>query len=101
MPEAVRRRWTIAETAEIDFQAWPHKRDKWTPPTAEELRRLVPNLRIAWLLMFKSRAELEEMLVGVDTAVALDLFDRLAELSDAFAAFADIRACTYKLGGVM
>ncbi len=54
------------EFAACNFDAWIHEEGEWTPPTNDQWAKLAnPHLvtiRIAWLTLYKTKAELIEML---------------------------------------
>jgi hypothetical protein len=54
---------TAAQLAAMNFVAWKHKPDEWEPPDNEEWGadaiRVLPYVRLAWHLLFKSKAEVE------------------------------------------
>ena len=56
--------------AALDFEPWTHCDGEWVPPTNEEWCDAVnPTLiaiRMAWLSLYKSKAELREMLDKMD-----------------------------------
>ena len=54
---------TIEQMAEMNFRPWEHTEDEWKPPSNTEWNshgtHLLPFTRLAWLSMFKTKAELE------------------------------------------
>ena len=74
-----------AEFAAVDFEPWVHTPDEWTPPSNVEWAALAnPHLvtiRIAWLIMHKSKTELIEMIEGLERDVAVEMLDRLLDTS--------------------
>ena len=63
--------------AQLDFEAWPVGPDTWMPPAASEWAAIASphlmNVGIAHRLMFKSKAELVEMVGKED----FEMWDRL------------------------
>jgi hypothetical protein len=63
---------TEKQAAALDFNAWKHDADQWTPPTDEEWAQIgenkLPSLRIAWHILYKSKSELIEIINGMDDA---------------------------------
>ena len=61
---------SIPEAAALDFKPWTHDEGEWTPPSNVEWCELaaviLPPTRVAWLTMFKTAAEIEEILNGFD-----------------------------------
>lgn len=62
----VEKEMTDEEFAACNFDAWIHAEGEWTPPTNDQWAKLAnPHLvtiRIAWLTLYKTKAELIEML---------------------------------------
>jgi hypothetical protein len=80
---------TVAEFAALEFEPWQHKADEWTPPTNEEWERLAnPHLitiRIAWLILHKSKAELVDMVAELfddEGDVGPETFERLHDTAE-------------------
>jgi hypothetical protein len=61
---------TKEEIAAGSFEPWDHAKDEWIPPSnvemAEEAAALLPTLRVAWHLMYKTKAELEAICDELD-----------------------------------
>jgi hypothetical protein len=61
---------TAEELAAIDFEPWVAKTDDWRPPTNKEWNEIgawvMPIVRMAWLTMFKTKAEVLELVEGMD-----------------------------------
>lgn len=79
---------TVEELAALDFTQWQRSPDEWTPPSNEEWADLAnPNLvtvRVAWMVMHKTKAELITMLEEIEDDLGDDMFDRLQHTSDFF-----------------
>ena len=54
---------TIEQMAAMNFKPWEHTENEWKPPSNTEWNShgtyLLPFTRLAWLSMFKTKAELE------------------------------------------
>jgi hypothetical protein len=54
---------TIAQMAAMNFEPWKHEADEWEPPSNDEWAKdgpfLLPIVRLAWIALFKTKAELE------------------------------------------
>jgi hypothetical protein len=57
---------TEKEIAAMDFKAWRHSADQWTPPTDEEWSKIgenkLPTLHIARHILYKSKSELMDII---------------------------------------
>jgi hypothetical protein len=57
---------TDEQCAAFDFEPWAHRPDDWQPPTNEQWHKMaltyLPTVRITWLMLFKTKAELMEMI---------------------------------------
>jgi hypothetical protein len=76
---------TLEQMAAMNFEPWSHVEDEWTPPSDEEwaayARSLLPQVRMAWLLMYKTKAQLEAAAIKIDEA---DLEEAFEEMVDGF-----------------
>ena len=72
---------TLEEMATMKFEPWSHSQDEWSPLSDEEWAQaapyLLPHVRMAWLLMYKTRAELEAAVVRINDADNEGLFEDL------------------------
>jgi len=61
---------TTAEMAVVNFEPWEHSPDEWAPPSDEEWSRLanpyLVTLRIAWMVHFKTKAEVMDIVDDLD-----------------------------------
>ena len=61
---------TDEELAAMDFEPWQHVPGEWTPPSNVEWSKLanpyLVSVRMAWLTLYKTKAELVEMIEGMD-----------------------------------
>lgn len=71
---------TLDQMASLNFEPWKHEEGEWTPPSDEEWARLanpyLVTVRIAWLVMHKSKPELIEMLDALEDDAGHDMKDR-------------------------
>ncbi len=70
---------TPEQMAAMSFEPWFHVADEWTPPTNKEWadagRELLPCVRLAWCLLYKTKAELEASLEAIEEEVFDDMMD--------------------------
>jgi len=77
----------------LEFEAWTHSPDEWTPPTNKEWAELAnPHLvcvRLAWTIMFKTKSELIQSASELieepsdsEGSMLIDIIDRLGYTSD-------------------
>jgi hypothetical protein len=61
---------TLEQMAAMNFEPWVHRDDEWMPPSNEEwvadAHDRLPLVRFAWLLMYKTKDELEASVVRID-----------------------------------
>lgn len=74
---------TAEEWAALDFQPWTHADDEWTPPTNEEWNQFRRNhlttVRLAWISLYKTKAELMEIIKGIGDDGCGQLFNRFTK----------------------
>lgn len=82
---------TREKLAALKFEPWPLGADEWRPPSGdewtEEARRILPCVRVAWLMVHKTKAELETIVKGsrVETLdETLEMFERAQEFFAGF-----------------
>ena len=84
---------TEEQMATMDFEPWKHAVDEWTPPSNDEwgptTRLLVP-LRTAWLLMYKTKAELETVAETLEEEAFDEMFGGITEARQYFETIAGI-----------
>lgn len=77
---------TDEQFAALRFEAWVHTADEWKPPTNVEWANLAdPHLitiRIAWLIMHKTKPELVQMIEGMDKDLFKTTFGRIDRTSE-------------------
>jgi hypothetical protein len=60
---------TIEQMAARNFEPWKHEADEWEPPSNDEWEKdgpfLLPFARMAWMALFKTKAELEAIAEGL------------------------------------
>jgi len=87
---------TVAEAAALDFTPWTHDKDEWTPPTDEDWWKagatVLPPVRMAWMTMFKTPAEIEEILDGLDEDVGKAFLDGISNTVAYFRNFHNVMA---------
>jgi hypothetical protein len=70
---------SLEQAAAATFEPWTHAADEWVPPKDEEWMPLgeflLPNLRMAWAVMYKPKAELERIARELDG----DVFTKMVE----------------------
>jgi hypothetical protein len=81
---------TAEQMAAMDFKPWEHLEDGWRVPSNEQWIPFgdwaLPNVRIAWIMMFKTKAELETIARELDD----DTFEAMVNgIGRAGAAFED------------
>jgi hypothetical protein len=61
---------TLEQLAEIEFEPWEHKANEWEPPGdlnwAAEASSVLLYVRVAWFVMYKTKAELGRMYQSPD-----------------------------------
>ena len=60
---------TTEQMAAMNFEPWTHTEGEWEPPSNAEWAKdgayLLPFVRLAWICMFKTKAELETIATGL------------------------------------
>jgi hypothetical protein len=79
---------TAEQAAATTFEPWTHVADEWIPPKDEEWTPLgeflLPNLRMAWAIMYKPKAELERIARELDGDVFTTMVEGIAEARNYF-----------------
>jgi len=88
---------TLEEMAAAEFEPWKHRKDGWRVPSNEEWMlfcdRVLPTLRIAWVTMFKTKAELETISRELDDDDTFEAMGKaIGEARAAFEGFATVLA---------
>lgn len=69
------------ELAEITFEPWEHQPDEWTPPSNAEWAALANphliNIRLAWVLMFKTKPEVMDVVRDLDNEAGTELMENM------------------------
>ena len=84
---------TEEEMAAMDFEPWKHAVDEWTPPSNEEWADtigLLVALRMAWMLMYKTKAELETIAETLEEEAIDEMFGGVTEARKYFGNIASI-----------
>jgi hypothetical protein len=60
---------TLEQMAGLNFEPWSHAEDEWEPPSnvewADDAINVLPLVRMTWLSMLKTKAELETLVVAL------------------------------------
>jgi hypothetical protein len=87
---------TFEEMAAALFEPWEHKKDGWRVPTNEEWmelgERVLPTVRLAWVSMFQTKAELQTISRELDDDTFVAMGKAIAEARSAFEGFAVVLA---------
>jgi hypothetical protein len=80
MTDPEERPATAAEMAEMNFETWsPEDLEAFKPPSNAEFDEMahahLPTVRIAWLMLGKTKPELVEMLRKIDNEIGGQLMD--------------------------
>jgi hypothetical protein len=85
---------TLEEIASAEFEPWQHHKDVWRVPSNEEWtsfgERVLPTVRIAWVTMFRTKAELETILRELDDDAIEAMGAAIVEARSAFEGFAAV-----------
>jgi hypothetical protein len=69
-PAADEQLATDEQWAAVNFEPWQHEPNEWEPPSNAEwssfAAQLLPYVRMAWISLFKTKAELETMAKTLD-----------------------------------
>jgi hypothetical protein len=85
----------ISEIAKLDFEPWQHSENEWTPPSNDKWTELAnPHLihtRVAWISMYKSKAELVETIRKLEEAeIAEELLTGIADSQSFFQGYVEL-----------
>jgi hypothetical protein len=87
---------TFEEMAAAEFEPWEHHKGGWRVPTNEEWvsfgERVLPTVRIAWVTMYKTKAELENISRELDDDAFIEMGNAIGEARAAFEGFAKVLA---------
>jgi hypothetical protein len=85
---------TAEQLADMDFVAWEHEPDEWTPPSNEEWLRLseqqIISFRFAWLIMHKTKPELETVARNLEDETFIELVNAIGSARECFTDLASI-----------
>ena len=85
---------TIDQAAAMQFEPWEPIPDGWRPPEDDEWVPFgvwaLPNVRIAWAVMFKTKRELETICQKLDSGAFGAMFDGVFEARKAFKDFLEV-----------
>ena len=70
---------TFEQMAATEFEPWKHIADEWTPPGKDQWGKdgsgVLPCVRMAWILMYKTKAELETIVETLEEEPFEEMFD--------------------------
>jgi hypothetical protein len=70
--------------AELDFEPWQHTEDGWKPPSNKEWNdwgaEYLPYVRIAWISMFKTKAELQVVIDDLGEECGIEMLDGFSRI---------------------
>jgi hypothetical protein len=80
---------TAAEMAAMNFEPWsPEDLEAFKPPSNDEFDKMahahLPTLRIAWLILAKTKPELVEMTRKINNEVGVELMDGFISATEFF-----------------
>ncbi|UCI17039.1 hypothetical protein FJ970_18065 [Mesorhizobium sp. B2-1-8] len=93
---------TDDEFMALDWAPWEHQEGEFVPPTNQqwydEVNPTLISIRIAWTIMYKTKAELIEMLGGLDNekgadedkTMAVEMYERIAQAAERIDALHDV-----------
>jgi hypothetical protein len=85
---------TAEQWAAFDFEPWTHTEDEWKPPADKEWmddgRYALPFVRMAWIALHRTKAELVEGLGKLDEEPFEVMMDGIAHSHEFFENFAKI-----------
>jgi hypothetical protein len=96
LPKSDEEIMTAEQWAAFDFEPWTHTEDEWKPPVAEKEwlddgREVLPFVRMAWLALHRTKAELVEGLGKLDDGRPFEtMMDGIAHSHEFFENFAKI-----------
>ncbi|MCW2286810.1 exonuclease VII small subunit [Rhodoblastus acidophilus] len=78
---------TAEFAAALEFEPWDDPENGWCPPTNAQRNEigkwLLPNVRAAWFMMFKTNAELVEMVEALERdEILIETMDRFLEAEE-------------------
>jgi len=94
MTTEAEERMTHEQWAAIEFEPWTHMPDEWKPPTNEKWAddKRLPTVRLAWHLLYKTKAELVAGAVRLGDEDGVDLMEGFADARKLFETFAEVLA---------
>ncbi len=84
---------TDAQWAALNFEPWTHTEDGWKPPSDQEWARavaLLPDVRIAWFCMFKTKVELQTIVTKLGDEAGAEMIERIIKARKFFETFVDV-----------
>jgi hypothetical protein len=85
---------TIEQAAAMEFEPWEPTPDGWRVPSNEEWMPFgvwsLPSVRIAWMMMFKTKGELETICQKLDGDAFDDILRGIGDARAAFGEFVDV-----------
>ncbi|MBZ9710471.1 hypothetical protein LB543_27615 [Mesorhizobium sp. ESP7-2] len=99
---AIEPEMTDDELMALDWAPWEHQEGEFVPPTNQqwydEVNPTLISIRIAWTIMYKTKAELIAMLGGLDNekgadedkTMAVEMYERIAQAAERIDALHDV-----------
>ncbi len=72
---------TLEQLAAMDFEPWRHAEGDWEPPSNKEWNGMLITIRLAYATMFRSKAQLIDMVVKEEEA-AMDMAEAVFNVAD-------------------
>jgi hypothetical protein len=93
LPKSDEEIMTAEQWAAFDFEPWTHTEDEWKPPVAEKEwlddgREVLPFVRMAWLALHRTKAELVEGMGKLDDETFETMMNGIAHAQGFFENFA-------------
>ncbi len=87
---------TIEQMAAMNFEPWKHVADEWSPPSnkkwADDASFVLPPVRIAWILMYQTKAELENIVETLEDEPFDEMVNGISDAKKFFEGFARVLA---------
>jgi hypothetical protein len=93
MTTATEQPLTDEQWAALNFEPWTHTEDEWKPPSNKEWAdaiALLPHVRIAWICMFQTKAELQAIVTNLGDDAGAEMIETIIESRKFFKTFVDV-----------